>query len=185
MNPPELARVSVLDALLTAMLCQHPIDAVASVDSALHLGLVRMSDLRPHCRDARRRRILDLVDSRAESGLESIVRVALVLAGLRVESQVVIAGVGRVDLVVEGRVVVETDGAAFHRGPRRHVDYVRDSATAVGGLTPLRFDAAQVLDDLPSVMQAVIAAVRESRGAPFSGREAEIALRRGERALRS
>lgn len=174
-HPGDLARVSMLDALLVAMICQSLLDAVASVDSALHLGLVRMSDLRAHCHDARRRRILDLADRRAESGLETLIRVALVILGLRVEIQVVVDGTGRVDILVEGCVVVEADGAAFHSGPRKHVDYVRDAAATTAGKRALRFDGSQVLGDLPSVVAAVVAAVCQHRGVPYSGPSAESA----------
>lgn len=179
---PSPHRVSVLDALLVAMVCQSLADSVASVDSALHRGLVTLTQLRPYCSDARRRRVLQLVDGRAESGLESLIRVALVRAGLRVELQVVIPGVGRVDMLVEGCVVVEADGAAYHSGPRRHEDYVRDAMSVLQGLTAVRYDAAQVHGDLGSIVLAVIEAVRQHRRGPYSGRTA--ASRRA-RALRT
>lgn len=176
--PGTLGRAGILDALLVAMHCLRMIDAVATVDSALHLGLVRMSDLAPYCADQRRAEILALVDARSESGLESIVRVALVLAGLRVQIQVRIRGVGRVDLLVEGCVIVETDGAAYHAGARRHVDHQRDAAGTSAGYSALRFDAVQVLTELADVVDAVMSAVAAHRAGRFSAKAAADLRRR-------
>jgi very-short-patch-repair endonuclease len=175
---PTRTHVSVVDALLRAMACQPHADAVASVDSALQRGLVVPSMLAPHVHDAASRAVLADADGRAESGLETIVRLALRAAGLSVEPQVAIDGIGRVDLLAEGAVVVEADGAAWHSGPRRHADHVRDAALAAAGFTPLRFDAAQIHHDLSAVVAAVIHAVRTHRGTRFSGRAAAIAQKR-------
>lgn len=179
----DRGRVSVLDALLVAMICQPLVDAVASVDSALHLGLVRLSELRPHCTDAVRTEVLRWVDARAESGLETIIRIALVRAGLRVEVQVRIRGVGRVDLLVEGCVIVEIDGAQFHSGPRRHVDHQRDAAATTLGYSALRFDSTQARFATDGVVDAVIAAVLVHRSGRFSGRDRRSRMIRAQRAV--
>lgn len=172
-------RTGLLDALLVARRCQPSIDMVASIDSALHQGLVSRTDLCAALPPSSR--LLGEVDRRSESGLESLVRVALRRAGLRVEPQVRIDGVGRVDLLVEGAVIVETDGAAFHSGPRRQADYRRDARAQARGLSALRFDAWQVRDELPDVVTAVLGAVCSHRGVRFSGREAQRVRRQVER----
>ncbi|CAA9401714.1 MAG: hypothetical protein AVDCRST_MAG35-943, partial [uncultured Quadrisphaera sp.] len=69
-------------------------------------------------RDPRWRVVLAAADARAASGIESLARVELVEAlrslGLTVEVQVGLRGVGAVDLLVDGWLVVELDGFAFH-----------------------------------------------------------------------
>ncbi|GAA1691834.1 hypothetical protein GCM10009792_09720 [Microcella alkalica] len=77
--------------------------------------------------------------------------------------QVVIPGVGRVDLVIEGRVVVEVDGREWHRGEQER-DYWRDLELARRGYVVVRVDYALVVSNIDSVVDAVIRAT--SRRAP-------------------
>jgi len=68
-------------------------------------------------------------------------------AGLSFEDGVEIEGVGEVDLVVEGWVVVELDGYTYHSSrPDWHSDHLRDQAALARGHTPLRLTSDQVLD---------------------------------------
>ncbi|HEV7624809.1 MAG TPA: DUF559 domain-containing protein [Amnibacterium sp.] len=78
--------------------------------------------------------------------------------GLLVEPQVEIAGVGRVDLLVERRLIVELDGREYHAG-RFERDRTRDAAAALRRYRTLRFTWAQVLFDWPSVQSAVLGAL--------------------------
>ena len=55
-------------------------------------------------------------DARADSGIETIVRFLLRARGLRVEPLVDLQRIGEVDLLVEGRPIVECDGREFHDG---------------------------------------------------------------------
>ena len=96
-------------------------------------------------------------DGRCESGIESIARYLLQLLGLRVEVQVQIDGVGRVDLLVEGRLIVEIDGRRWH--PDFERDRRRDTSAAIGRYRTLRFTWKQVLYDWPRVQAAVLAAL--------------------------
>jgi very-short-patch-repair endonuclease len=101
-----------------------------------------------------------LADGRAESGVESVSRYLLVLLGLPVEAQVVIDGVGRVDLLVEGRLIIELDGRVSHDDPGAFArDRRRDAAAAAGRYRVLRFDCRQVLFEWPTVEAAVLAAL--------------------------
>jgi very-short-patch-repair endonuclease len=181
----DLGRVAIIDALHCSMLCQSPHDAVASIDSALQRRVVRLHELARCSQDSARRGLLDRVDARAESGLESLVRLSLIDLGLRVEPQVSVRGLGRVDLVVEGAVSVETDGAAFHSGPRRHVDHQRDAIASAAGLIPLRFGSQQVLGERPAVIRAVLGALRTHGRVSFSARDELRAIQRAERGIRS
>lgn len=75
-----------------------------------------------------------------------------------------IRGVGIVDFVVGGRVIIEADGKENHDGSTaRHKDLRRDAAASALGYETLRFDYAQIVHDWPSVQSAILAAVRRAR----------------------
>ena len=50
----------------------------------------------------------------SQSVIECLARFLLRRAGFHVESQVNIPGMGHLDLMVDGRLGIETDGAGFH-----------------------------------------------------------------------
>ena len=65
--------------------------------------------------------LVDIARPDAESGIESLLRLRLARLGIRLESQVLVAGVGRVDFVLAGRIILEVDGRLNHDGPaQRH-----------------------------------------------------------------
>ena len=77
-------------------------------------------------------------------------------AGLRVEPQVFVAGVGWVDLVVEGRVVVEVDGFAYHADAKQFaLDRRRDAALVAMGYRVLRFTWVDVVTRPAYVVEMV------------------------------
>jgi very-short-patch-repair endonuclease len=172
------ACVDVLDALAQSVTCQDPRAAVATLDSALHLGLVTMAQLAEMFRTLPLKYsvLLGLVDSRAESGPETLMRLMLRALGCHVELQVVIPGVGRVDLLVDGWLVIECDSDAHHSGRDAHRnDRSRDLALAALGYTSLRPMAA----DIMWRREAVLAAVRGLLAARSSGKPpAQIQSRR-------
>lgn len=109
-------------ALAHAVQCLPLPEAVAVLDAAVGRGLVRREDLaarRPRKGWLAHERATRLIDPGSGSIGESIARVALVGAGLTVQTQARIPGVGRVDMLVEGLVVVEVDGFAYHSGRAR------------------------------------------------------------------
>lgn len=163
--PPSVAVTSPVDAIGQVLRCLPRPMAIAVLDSALQLRVVTRAEVDDLLLRApqRRRFSLDQVDGRSESGIESLVRVALRGAGLAVEVQVVISGVGRVDLVVEGRVVVEVDGRRWHEGEQER-DYWRDLQLARHGYVVVRVDYALAVSRLESVVAAVLRAT--SRAAP-------------------
>ncbi|WEK62589.1 MAG: DUF559 domain-containing protein [Candidatus Microbacterium colombiense] len=104
--------------------------------------------------------LVDLARGDAQSGLESLLRLRLHILGIRLDCQVRIDGVGRVDFVVGGRLILEADGTLNHDGPsKRHRDLVRDAAASALGYETLRFDYAQIVHDWPTVQTAVLAAL--------------------------
>jgi very-short-patch-repair endonuclease len=135
--------IDVPQALAHATRCLPMREVVAAVDAALAKGLVTEADLVAARRWARRPvfdAVLRLADGRSGSIQESFVRVALVGAGLDVAPQVGIAGVGRVDLLVERRIVLEADGFEYHSNRVAfREDRRRDRALELGGYPVLRY----------------------------------------------
>lgn len=131
-------------------------EGVVAADMFLHAGLVSMDKLRTYVAEHSRakgigrvRRVVDLAEPKAESAMESRLRMLLVLAGLpRPDLQVSIYDnqdcfLGRPDLLYsKQRLAIEYDGGN-HRD--RMVDDNRRQNGLVGaGFRLLRFTAADV-----------------------------------------
>ena len=142
-------------------------EGVVTADLFLHAGLVSIDDLRSYVAEhpgargiARLRRVVDLVEPKAESAMETRLRMLLVLARLpRPEVQVSIhdkAGrfLGRPDLFYSRqRLAIEYDGGN-HRD--RLVDDNRRQNSLVGaGLRLLRFTAADVYGNPDAIAMQV------------------------------
>jgi very-short-patch-repair endonuclease len=123
--------------------------ALCVIDSALNKGLIGLAELERALSDTRRgARLLPLADPAAESGLETIVRCRLLLAGILSRSQVQIDGIGRVDLLVGDRLIIECDGRAHHDDPlARARDRHRDLLLSARGYLVIRLDIAQIQGD--------------------------------------
>lgn len=159
--------VGTVEALVQSVRCQPPRAAIATIDSAWHLNLVDETDIDDvFSRLPRRFRVLrPLLDRRAEAGTESLVRLAVRALGCDVRPQVQIAGVGRVDLLVDGWLIIECDSRQFHGGWDEHRNDRRRDLAALGlGYATLRLLAEDVLFH-PERVQAALAAVI-ARGAP-------------------
>jgi hypothetical protein len=121
------------------------VEGVGVADAISHSGAITREALAAYAKSHRalrgvRRldRVVDLMDARSESPMETRVRVLIVLAGLpRPEPQLVILDrgggfVARADLGYEAqRFVVEYDGA-FHWEQRREDDRRRDAMRELG-----------------------------------------------------
>lgn len=130
-----------IDAVAQSCRCQKPRAAIATLDSAVHLGLLDESDLADVFARLPRRlqRLRPLIDSSSESGAESLMRLILRSLGCSVELQVQIQGVGRVDFVVDGWLIIECDSRAHHEGwGAQRADRRRDLAAAALGFTTVR-----------------------------------------------
>lgn len=161
-EPPRSGTVDIVDAVAEAVRCQEPRYAVATLDSALNTQVLPPS----HLDDVfallpdRYRILRPLIDSRAEAGTETLVRLLLRNMGCHVEVQVGISGVGRVDLLVDGWLVVECDSRAFHSDwAQQREDYRRDLALAERGYLRVRFLAEDILyrpDAVASALRSVL-----------------------------
>ncbi|WP_448059264.1 type IV toxin-antitoxin system AbiEi family antitoxin domain-containing protein [Cellulomonas hominis] len=166
-------------ALLHTMSCLPAQEVVAAMDAALNRGLTELPDLlacRPRAERVRFDRLLRRVDGRSQSICETFARLALAQAGLHVELQVPVAGVGLVDLLVEGMVVVELDGMAYHSGREQfREDRRRDRALELLGVPVLRFtyeDAVRGTGRLVHEVTTLVRTVQRSRVRPVIPRGA-------------
>ncbi|MFE6997481.1 type IV toxin-antitoxin system AbiEi family antitoxin domain-containing protein [Microbacterium sp. NPDC057659] len=109
----------------------------------------------------RMRWLLDFARGDADSGLESLVRLRLHRSGISLRRQISIRGVGEVDFVYGGWLIIECDGRDNHeREKERHKDLMRDAAAAARGYETLRFDYAMIVHDWGVVEAAILAKVR-------------------------
>lgn len=145
---PDDALTPWVEALVQAVLCQTPRAAIATLDSAWHLGIVREAEIAEifHTLPRAYRRLRPLLDRRAESGTETLVRLLLRGLGIRPELQVSIDGVGRVDLVVDGWLIIECDSREHHSSWEAvRADRRRDAVAAALGYTTVRLLAEDIL----------------------------------------
>ena len=104
------------------------------------------------------------VNGRAEAGQESVLRMILEAAGLAYEIQVGIAGVGRVDFVVEGCLVVEADSRVAHDGWDRHIeDRRRDLQLAALGYMSLRPVYQHTMHEPDLVARSILGLLSQSK----------------------
>ena len=150
--------VGVKDALAQIIRCQEPRFALAALDLALHERRIQPRDLDTIFAvvPAARQGLREQIDTRSEAGQETVLRQVILDAGLRVEIQVSIADVGRVDLLVEGCVVVEADSRGFHKEWEQHVrDRTRDLLLAERGYLSLRVLYQHIMFEPETVVAAI------------------------------
>jgi hypothetical protein len=141
---------------------QPPEHALAVLDSALHLRHLRMEDLPALLRmlPERLEPVVLSADPRSESGTETIVRFRLVALGLGVEIIIGLRGIGTVDLLVEGVLIIECDGREFHDDDEAFErDRTRDLNAAVQRYRSLRVTWFKALFEWQLVEDAVFAAL--------------------------
>ncbi|MBM7503299.1 endonuclease domain-containing protein [Agromyces aurantiacus] len=168
-------------ALAELAMCAPRLDAQIAIDSALSLRVLEpagLAELRSLLGPTRRS-LVDDADSGCQSGTETIVR--LLLRGRRVahRTQVWIAGVGRVDVVVGDRLVIEIDGKGFHTGVEFERDRRRDFELVMRGYLVLRLSYDMVMREWETVREGVLALIarrehrwggRSARHEPLDGR---------------
>lgn len=102
------------------------------------------------------RRIIRFSDSSAESGLESITRVLLTLAGHRVATQVVVARNQRIDLVVDGILAIEVDGRTHDERRRTLQDRAKEADIRAAGYQVVRYSYQQIMHNWPGVYADIL-----------------------------
>lgn len=135
-------------ALDHAARCLSARDAAILFESAAHTGLVplwQIDDILAGL-PQRTRRALGQIDHRAESGTETVVRRFFERMGVQVEPQVRIDQVGRVDLRVGERLIIECDSRAHHTSEAAYAeDRRRDLQLVLRGYVVVRLTWADVM----------------------------------------
>ena len=154
---PVVAVDPVALSLRAASNCLSREYLVAAVDSALDSGLIRRQDVADALWWAPHRGHESLAETDwAQSGTESLLRRRLKGLRIGVRVQVAIDGVGRVDLLVGDRLVIEADSVAHHSGPDAYrSDRRRDLLLTTLGYLVLRVSWEQVIYEWPAVLQAI------------------------------
>ena len=153
------------DVLIHALRCLPFAEALVMVDCAVGRGDMTVGFLRerlPGKRNGRARQVLDWVDRGAESMLETLARTYFRQAGISVETQVHIDGVGYVDLLLEGRLIVELDGRHHGEWAQVKKDQRRNNVSVVRGYSVLRYYYDDVVHH-PALMLAEVLAVLAGR----------------------
>jgi very-short-patch-repair endonuclease len=157
-----------------AIECQSEERAIVMIDSALNSRQVTRSQLRRAASSMPSRYAATLAkcDARSQSGTETLVRVRLRRLGIRVRIQVHRPGVGRVDVLVGDRLVIECDSHEFHEGEDAlHRDFDRDLALIEKDYLVLRLNYRQVVhewDRVESVILGLVARRRHVRPHPVA-----------------
>lgn len=160
-------------ALATAQLlcCRPAVEGLVAVDGLLRAGHVTVAEITaelPANSGGHARWVLGHASPLAGSVMESLLRGTLILAGVRgVVLQAPIDGVGRVDFLIDGWLVVETDGWAAHgdRGSFER-DRERDAVAAAQGHQTLRFTWSAVRDHSALVVACVQEVLARGREVP-------------------
>jgi very-short-patch-repair endonuclease len=166
---PDSAVDGVKASLAHYIRCASTESAVVALDSALNgtsIGtpLISRADLAEilSTLPGKYAGLAALVDANAQSGLETLARLHLRSKRLRVRTQVQIAGVGRVDVLIGDRLVLELDSRLHHLGDGYETDRARDLELFRQGFVVLRVSYRTVLYDWKSVEDAILMAVRRA-----------------------
>lgn len=148
--PPDGPKpvASTTDVLIHCLRCLPAVEAAVMVECAARQGITTLGYLRerlPGKRNGTARRVLDLVDGTADSAIEVVARLLFRGEGIHTETQVELSGIGIVDFLLEGFLIVEIDGSS-HLEPRQvKKDRARNNAGTLAGYAVLRYGYAEVV----------------------------------------
>lgn len=163
-GPIHGLEVAPIDALLQAMACLAPYDALAAIESAVHLAYLPQDQLSTLIALApeRLQPVLARMNLLSQSGFETHTRLKVEDAGHSVECQVSIPGAGILDLLVAGRVGIETDGRKWHEN-RFEADRSKDIRVAAWGIPVLRLGRSHIFDSWPETLAGLERLLAEAR----------------------
>jgi very-short-patch-repair endonuclease len=169
---PPMQRLPVaglVDVVVHALRCLPEDDALVIAESALKSGNVALETLKIRLQGPRNgtaRRRLELADGRADSAPEVVVRGMLRRAGLEFRHRVWVKGIGEVDFLVDGWLIIEFDGAAFHMDRKSfRRDLRRNNAGVVRSYATLRFVYEDVFGNEAGMLRDILqASQRRPRG---------------------
>ena len=155
---------SIGTVLERVLVCMPLKVSLPMLDAARNRGLYDVSTLTipptgsrlPHLKEA-----LSLSSERARSILETVARLQLIDMGLTPKVGVWIEGVGEVDMIILGFIIIEVDGWAFHSSKeQREKDLKRDRELLRRGYVVLRFTYDDVMNgdferEVPESVKAI------------------------------
>ena len=157
----------MVGALISGLRCLSPLDWLAAVESALHLRTISPFQLEvlTAAVPGWARDILSRLDRGAQSGLETHTRCKLIDAGFSVVSQVYVPAAGKIDLLVEDCVGIETDGGKWH-AERFLADRTKDIIIEGWSIRVLRVGAPHIFewwDDTLTTIERMVTDARRGR----------------------
>lgn len=158
--PPENPRpvAGLTDTLLHALRCLPPVESAVMVESALlqgRTGLDYLGQRLPGNRNGAARSVLRLVDGTAGSAIEVVARLLFRKAGIYTETQVELPGIGIVDFLLEGFLIVELDGATHFEAQQVRKDRRRNNASTLTGYAVLRYGYQDIVHNPQRVIDEV------------------------------
>lgn len=164
---PDENPIAPLDlTLLHAGRCLPIAEAAILFESAVNLGKILMDDALAII-DELPKRIsgpLSRIRSGSESGSETMVRWFLESLRVKVQHQVTIPGVGRVDLIVGDSLAIECDAVTYHTNTDQYYkDRQRDAELIKLGYQPVHLTWEAVFLDWEETQQMLTALVRSRR----------------------
>jgi very-short-patch-repair endonuclease len=162
--------VGLLDALAKVIVIESEETAIAALDWALHTGLIDEFDFAKIMSAVARslRFPFKFVDAKCESLPESLARTRLRIAGHQVTSQVWLKTRGRIDLVVDGIIGLETDGEEHHADSFER-DRRKDLTINCEGYHAMRVPALMVFYEWPAVLDGIEVALAARHSASRLG----------------
>jgi very-short-patch-repair endonuclease len=154
----------LFECLVQVFRCQQAEIAFVILESALRLGrLDAKGQQLLASRLPSHRELILAAGPLADSGTESLFCYRMARIGIRMQSQVEIPGVGRVDFLIGDRLVIEIDSETHHGERAKRLRDLRRDATLAGlGYIYLRFDYQMIIQEWELVASTVFAVMSRS-----------------------
>ena len=163
----------ILHSLEQLARCRPLIEVFVAADSVINRKLALEDDVaRALSRSATGRRARELMDGASDSGIETLARVALVRRGIGLRTQVWLRNVGRVDILIGDRLVLELDGEQWHGAENFERDRERDATLVAAGYLVIRCSYRQVLNEWSAIEPRILSLVRRREHLWRAGDEA-------------
>ncbi len=155
------------DTVIHSLTCLPEVDAIAVAQSAMtQHGVPRAvleAELTARYFGVARRRLAK-ADGLSESVPEISARLLFDSAGLRFGRQVQVAGVGRVDFVIDGWLIVEINGFQFHSSRAAwRKDMTRSNVAQTQGYAVLSYAPEQIWNSPDMVLREIRAVLERGR----------------------
>lgn len=164
-DPPIVGAIDPIDiAVASAAHCLDTEGLIVVLDSMLNKQMIEMADARDIVSASRfaHLNLAERLDPKSESGTETMIRLRLRALGIHLQTQVDIPGVGRVDLLVGDRLIIEADSREHHLS-KYQPDRTRDRVAVGLGFLAMRLTHEDVVYRWDLILEDILSVVR--RGA--------------------